>query len=215
MDEAPPATKVPPKEIRIRAADTGPPVGDVNVGNINGIEEEKELKNNIKEPSKKPSLLNDLLKLLLKILVIVLVFMLMFTFLFGTTKLQSNSMAPNLKEGDRIIYYRLDKNYVATNCVAFRYNGQTQVMRVVAVAGDTVDMTEDGLVINGALQSEPDPSKDTLPFKEGASYPLKLKKGEVFLMGDNRPESVDSREFGAVNAKDTLGELMTVIRSET
>lgn len=87
-------------------------------------------------------------------------------------------------------------------------------MRVVAVAGDTVDMTEDGLVINGALQSEPDPSKDTLPLDSGTSFPVKLKKGEVFLMGDNRPDAVDSRQFGPVQAKDTLGELMTVIRSE-
>ena len=44
---------------------------------------------------------------------------------------------------------------------------------------------------------------------------MKLKKGEVFLMGDNRPDAVDSRQFGPVQAKDTLGELMTVIRSET
>ncbi len=163
---------------------------------------------------KTPTVLNDILRLILKILVIVLVFMLMFTFLFGTARIQNNAMDPNLKEGDRVIYYRLDKNYVATNCVAFRYNGQTEVMRVVAVAGDTVDMTEDGLVINGALQSEPDPSKDTLPSKEGPSFPVKLQEGEVFLMGDNRPESTDSRAFGPVKAKDTLGELMTVIRSE-
>lgn len=51
-------------------------------------------------------------------------------------------------------------------------------------------------------------------FKEGVSYPLKLKKGEVFLLGDNRTESIDSRAFGPVSAKKTLGELMTVIRNE-
>lgn len=160
------------------------------------------------------SVLQDILRLILKILVIVLVFMLLFTFLFGATRLKSTAMDPNMKEGDLIIYYRLDKSYVATNCVAFRYNGQTQVMRVVAVAGDTVDMTEDGLVINGALQSEPDPTKDTFPFKQGVAFPVKLGGGEVFLMGDNRPESIDSRVFGPVKAKDTLGELMTVVRSE-
>ncbi|MBQ8469868.1 MAG: signal peptidase I, partial [Clostridia bacterium] len=161
-----------------------------------------------KKPSGKTSVLEDILRLILKILVIVLVFMLMFTFLFGATRLKSTAMDPNIKEGDLIIYYRLDKNYVATNCVAFRYNGQTQVMRVVAVAGDTVDMTEDGLVINGALQSEPDPTKDTLPFKEGASFPITLKEGEIFLLGDDRENAEDSRAFGAVKAEDTLGEVM-------
>ena len=52
-------------------------------------------------------------------------------------------------------------------------------------------------------------------FKEGVSYPIKLKKGEVFLLGDNRTESIDSRAFGPVPAKKTLGELMTVIRNES
>lgn len=167
-----------------------------------------------KKAGGKTSVLEDILKLILKILVIVLVFMLLFTFLFGATRLKETAMEPNIKEGDLVIYYRLDKSYVATNCVAFRYKGQTQVMRVVAVAGDTVDMTEDGLVINGALQSEPDPSKDTLPFKEGTKFPIELQEGEIFVLGDNRPESEDSRQFGAIKAKDTLGELMTVIRTE-
>lgn len=198
MDDVPPAT-TEPQELNLEAVSE-----DTN---------ENKAKPS-KKPSGKTSVLEDILKLILKILIIVLVFMLMFTFLFGATRLKETAMEPNIKEGDLIIYYRLDKNYVATNCVAFRYKGQTQVMRVVAVAGDTVDMTEDGLVINGALQSEPDPSKDTLPFKEGTSFPVTLGENEVFLMGDNRTESEDSRVFGPVNAKDTLGELMTVIRNE-
>ena len=160
----------------------------------------------------KTSLLEDLLMLLLKILIIILVFVLLFTFVFGATRLRQTSMQPNIKEGDLVLYYRLDKSYVATNCVAYRYKGQTQVMRVVAVAGDTVDMTEDGLVINGALQSEPDPTKETLPFTEGIDYPVKLKYGEVFLLGDDRENSEDSRIYGPVKSKDTLGEVMTVIR---
>ena len=85
-------------------------------------------------------------------------------------------------------------------------------MRVVAVAGDTVDMTEDGLMINGALQSEPNPMKQTLPYKEGVEFPIKLKTGEVFLLGDDRENSEDSRIYGPVKSRETLGEVMTVIR---
>lgn len=43
--------------------------------------------------------------------------------------------------------------------------------------------------------------------------PVTLGENEVFLMGDNRPESEDSRVFGPVKAKDTLGEVMTVLRT--
>ncbi len=159
------------------------------------------------------SVLNDVLKLIIKVLVIVAIFMLLFTFLFGTTKVETNAMNPSVQEGDRIVYYRLDKNYVADNCVAYTYGGQTEVLRVVAVAGDTVEVNENGLYINGALQSEPDKSKDTLLVADGPGYPLVLQEGEVFLLGDNRTESVDSRTFGPVQAKKTKGELMTLIRS--
>lgn len=165
------------------------------------------------EPKKSGGVFHEILKLVLKILIIVLIFMLAVTFLFGGTTLQTDSMTPSFEKGDRVIYYRLDKNYVATNCVAIRYNGRTEVLRVVAVAGDTVDLNENGLYINGSLQSEPDHTKETLPVPGGPKYPLKLQKGEVFLLGDNRPEAVDSRTFGQVQAKKTLGEMMTLIRS--
>ena len=168
-----------------------------------------------KEKVKAPtSVLSDILLLLLKILIVILLFVLLFTFLFGATRYNDVAMEPNIKSGDLVIYSRVDKDFDVGQEAALKYQGKTQVMRVVAVAGDTVDMAEDGLGVNGALKSEPDPTKDTLPFKEGTSFPVKLKKGEVFLMGDNRPDAVDSRQFGPVNAKDTLGELMTVIRSE-
>ncbi|MBQ8063628.1 MAG: S26 family signal peptidase [Clostridia bacterium] len=53
---------------------------------------------------------------------------------------------------------------------------------------------------------------DRMPFKEGASFPITLKEGEIFLLGDDRENAEDSRAFGAVKAEDTLGEVMTVLR---
>ena len=46
----------------------------------------------------------------------------------------------------------------------------------------------------------------------GVEFPIKLKTGEVFLLGDDRENSEDSRIFGAVKSRETLGEVMTVIR---
>lgn len=168
--------------------------------------------NNKNKTKVKTSVLSDVLLLLLKILIIILVFVLLFTFLFGATRLNDISMEPNVKSGDLVVYYRLDKDYVATNCVAYKYQGKTYVMRVVATAGDTIDMTENGMTINGSLQNEPDSTQETLPYEGGIEFPIKLKTGQVFLMGDNRENSVDSRVFGAVQSKDTLGEVMTIIR---
>ena len=168
--------------------------------------------NQKKKTSQKTTLTHDLLALLMKILVIILLFVLMFTFLFGLTRYNSLAMDPNIQDGDLVLYYRLDKDYVATDVCALQYNDQTLVLRVVAVAGDTVDMTDQGFVINGNLQSEPDKNQVTLPFTDGVDFPITLQEGEIFVLGDNRGSSTDSRLFGVINEKDTLGEIMSVIR---
>ena len=158
------------------------------------------------------SLLSDILLLLLKILIVILLFVLLFTFLFGATRYNDVAMGPNIKSGDLVIYSRYDKDFELGQEAVLKYQGKTQVMRVVAMAGDTVDMTEDGLVINGELQEEPDPQKQTLPYTEGIRFPVTLKKGEIFLLGDDRENSADSRVYGAVDQNDTLGKVLDIVR---
>ena len=77
---------------------------------------------------------------------------------------------------------------------------------------DTVDMTEEGMSINGYLQQEIGIYEETLPYTEGIRYPVTVGKGEVFVLGDRREQAVDSRIYGTVQTKDTCGCVMTVIR---
>lgn len=159
-----------------------------------------------------PSLLQEILLLLLKIGAILLVLVLLFTFLFGIFRNADDSMAPGFREGDLVIFYRLDKAYVASDTLVVEVEGKKQVRRVVAVAGDTVDITEEGLLINGSLQEERRIYEDTKRFTEGINFPITLKEGEVFLLGDSREHATDSRIYGSVPVKDTLGKVMTLIR---
>ena len=102
------------------------------------------------QPNKaQPSVLSDLLFLFLKVLMIGMFLVLFFTFMFGITQVQDETMTPAVKEGDLAIYYRLQKNYSKDDVIIVSYNGETQIRRVVALPGDTVDMDERGLVING------------------------------------------------------------------
>lgn len=121
-------------------------------------------------------------------------------------------MKPSIKAGDVVLYYRIDKRYKAGDTVIVSYKGEDQVRRVAAIAGDTVDISEDGLTINGSIQQEADIYEDTLPYKKGIKYPVTLKEGEVFLLGDKRSEAVDSRLYGAVKVSDTKGKVMLIIR---
>ena len=166
-----------------------------------------------KEKEKAPtSVLSDILLLLLKILIVILLFVLLFTFLFGATRYNDVAMEPNIKSGDLVIYSRVDKDFDVGQEAALKYQGKTQVMRVVATAGDTVDMLPDGFAVNGVIQKEPNPQKQTLPYTEGVTFPITLKKGEIFLLGDDRENSADSRVYGAVQQDDTLGKVLNIVR---
>lgn len=174
-------------------------------------------KNEVSEEDKRQvkqetTLLQDILYLLLKIAAIMVVLMLLFTFLFGIYRNHDVSMHPAVKEGDMAVFYRLDKSYTAGDCVVVEYEGEKQIRRVAAVAGDTVDITEDGLVINGEPQLEIAIYEETNRYTEGIEFPVVVGEGELFTLGDSRRNATDSRIYGNVLVKDTLGKVITLIR---
>ena len=173
------------------------------------VEEAKKRENRVQPTT---TLTQDILYLLLKIAVICVVVVLLFTFMFGVFRVTDISMKPAIQDGDVVFFYRLDKEYVASDPVVVSYEGEQQVRRVVAVAGDIVDITEDGLLINGSLVQELSVFEETLRYEEGISLPITIKEGQVFVLGDGRENSVDSRLYGAVDIKDTLGKVMTILR---
>ena len=166
-----------------------------------------------KELIQGPSVLKELLLLIAKIAAITLAFVLLFTFLFGIIRYQDPSMGPAIKDGDLVIYYRYNKSgYLPQDAVVLEYEGKKQVRRVIATAGDTVDITEDGLVINGALQQEPGIYETTERYAEGIRFPLTVPEGQIFVLGDGRTNATDSRIYGCVDIEDTFGKVMMVIR---
>ena len=161
-----------------------------------------------------PSLLKDLWTLLTKIAFIVLAFVLLFTFLYGAVRYPEPAMYPAIKDGDLVVFYRYGKNdYVPRDAVVLKVNGQKQVRRVVATAGDVVDITEAGLLINGALQQEPGIYQRTARYQESkVDFPLTVPHGHVFLLADSRFGASDSRIYGPVKNDETLGKVMTIMR---
>lgn len=159
-----------------------------------------------------PSLGKDILYLLIKIAAILLAFVLLFTFMYGLYRAENESMAPAIRDGDLVVYFRLDTVYAAGDTLLLEFEGQRQIRRVIATAGDVVDITEDGLLINGALQQEPAIYQRTERYEDGVEFPLTVGEGEVFVLADARENGTDSRVYGAVAVKDTLGKVMTVLR---
>jgi len=158
-------------------------------------------------------LLKDLMFLLAKIAVIILAFVMLTTFLFGIVRYEEPSMTPAIKDGDIVVFNRyVQSGYQPRDTIVLERNGMTQVRRVVATEGDHVDITEEGLMINGALQQEPEIYQRTERYQEGGEFPLTVPEGQFFKHGDYRTGATDSRIYGSEDIEKTKGKVMTVIR---
>jgi signal peptidase I len=123
------------------------------------------------------------------------------TFLAAPVRISSESMAPTLLRGDVVL---VDRRALAVSelrrgdLVTFA-NPQTSeesLKRVVALPGDTVATIDAVLHVNGAPVDEP--YVDFRDWEGIFSARVTVPRGAVFLLGDNRGGSVDSRDFGAV-----------------
>jgi len=161
---------------------------------------------------KPPTLLEEFLFLFGKIAMILTAFVLLFIFVFGAMQVNDSSMNPAMREGDIVLFQRIGTEIAVADAIVVSYDGQTQVRRVVAVEGDVVDITGQGLVINGLLQQELYIFEETTQFEEGIRFPITVSEGEIFILGDSRTRAQDSRIYGTVRVDDVLGSVVTVIR---
>ena len=160
----------------------------------------------------KQSMKEDLLFLGAKIMLFLVLLVITFGVVFGVHRNIGDDMNPVCKNGDLLLYYRLQKEYQANDLVVIEKNREKEVRRIIAKEGERVDITENGLEINGYLQQENNIYMDTLPYKEGIQFPVTVGQGEYFVLGDNRTNAKDSRIYGVVKKKEIKGGVIALLR---
>ena len=136
-----------------------------------------------------------------------LVLVIAFTFFLRIVRVDGDSMDNTLQDGDQLLMLTAVSDYQRGDIVVVdRYTIEPLVKRIIAVGGDTIKIDENGLVyLNGSLLSEPYAAEFTP--QKGCTEAVVVPDGYVFLMGDNRLVSKDSRseESGLVLEKDLVG----------
>ena len=135
---------------------------------------------------------------------------LVFTFGVRIVQVDGSSMNPTLYDGQRILIGALWQPDYGDVVVIDSYipYGKPLVKRVIGKAGDTIDIDFTSGVVyrNGQALHEAYVAEPTWTY-EGVSFPLTVPEGKLFIMGDNRNNSKDSRdaEIGCVDSRDVLG----------
>ncbi|MCR5294644.1 MAG: signal peptidase I [Lachnospiraceae bacterium] len=149
----------------------------------------------------------------LHFLVVILAIWIMFGFVFGLLSAPTADMYPRIDQGDMLLFYRLDKDVSAQDVVVFTKNDTIYVGRVIAAAGDTVEIkNNESVLINGSSMIESNIFYQTPIYEGFVSYPLVLGQDQCFILADSRNGGEDSRYFGPVNKKELLGTVITVLR---
>lgn len=124
-------------------------------------------------------------------------------------QIYGNSMTPTLQDGE-ILFSLKTADFKPGDIVAFYYNNKILVKRVICSAGDWVDITEDGTVyVNGEILEEPYLAEKALG-DCNIELPYQVPDGRVFVMGDHRSTSVDSRNtaVGCVADEQIVGKII-------
>ncbi len=149
--------------------------------------------------------------LLLQILFLALAGWVMFTQVFLITQVSGNAMFPAVKDGDLVIAFRIQQEYAKNDVVVYTADGETHIGRIVARATDTVILDDSGkLLVNGTNQT----GEILYPTyaKEGLTYPYVLPEDHVFVLGDYRTQTEDSRDFGSIPMENVQGKVITILR---
>jgi len=148
------------------------------------------------------------------VLLAVLIVMFILVFLFRSAAVDGNSMNPTLQDGDRLLLSTISNNYERGDIVVIhRDDDEPLIKRVIAVGGDTIDINfiTGTVTVNGeVLEEDYIADRTYLQYVDGPEFPLTVPENQVFVMGDNRNDSLDSRSgtVGLVDTRDILGKML-------
>ena len=143
----------------------------------------------------------------------VLAVVVLFTFVIRMIGVDGHSMVPTLQDKDRLLVLNsmLYDDYKYGDIVVLRketFLEEPIVKRVIATEGQTVDIDfDEGVVYVDGQALEEDYINERTYLEEGTEFPLTVPEGSIFVMGDNRNRSSDSRDsrLGTVDARYVIG----------
>ena len=144
----------------------------------------------------------------------VIILILLFSLVLRPAAVIGNSMLPNFSGGDRVACVHSFSGYERGDVIIISHatrKDESIIKRVIAVGGDTVDIDfyKGTVSVNGQVLDEP--YVNTLTnLSYDMTFPVTVPEGKLFVLGDNRNDSLDSRstDIGFINENKVLGKVV-------
>lgn len=178
-------------------------------------------------PRRRSRTMDALVEIVTTIVLAVVLYVVIQTFVVQTYRVEMNSMEPTLlpnqhllidkltprfdtySRGDVVVFHppQTQRGDVSSSCENGRYDDTDTpfIKRVIGVPGDTVQVKNGGVLVNGVRLNEPyvDTDGNTVPLTDISTW--NVPDGCLFVLGDHRSRSQDSREFGMVKISEVIG----------
>jgi len=136
-------------------------------------------------------------------------------FVVQVTEVRQRSMEDTLHQNDRVLVSKLDYRFSAPqrgDIIVFNPpidSSIPYVKRVIALGGETIDLRNGRVFVdNRPIEFPETRGLQTQPQAPRITYPFQVPEGEVFVLGDNRTQSSDSRTFGSVPVTNIIGKVI-------
>ena len=146
-----------------------------------------------------------------KYLIVIVVVILLFVFIVGIQQVIGPSMEPTLNQGDVVIInkliYKNVRGIKRNDIVIIQEEEKNMIKRIIGIPGDNIEYKDNYLYINGEKYKESFLKNEVITedFKLSDIGYEKIPDGYYLVLGDNRENSKDSRNFGLVSKKDIVG----------
>ncbi|CAN5134958.1 signal peptidase I [soil metagenome] len=161
-------------------------------------------------------ILEFLMEILETVVFIGSLFIVIYLFIAQPNQVKGESMMPTFQNGNYIftskVTYKM-RTPQRGDVVVFHSPGNAEIefiKRIIGLPGDVVMLQNEEVYVNGVKLNEPYTSAKTLPLPNGyaqENVPINVPNGYFFVMGDNRPHSSDSRDFGPIKTASVIGQV--------
>ncbi len=177
--------------------------------NYTGIIKSEDIEKELKRERYKKKYRTSLKSTFFTLVAVAAIAVLVATLWLPVLQIYGSSMTPSLEDGEIVVSTK-SREFESGDIVAFYYNNKVLIKRVIATSGKWIDIKEDGTVfVDGTELDEPYIAEKSFGNSD-IEFPYQVPENRIFVMGDHRSVSVDSRSsvIGCVSEEDIVGKIV-------